>query len=188
MVDKYLSLFLKKSTEHGLLSIIFLFIKEWIILNEIGNMLRVTRESSGVSLEEASNDLDIKEIVLENIEEGKIGAFKDVFQLKTYISDYAKYLGLDGEKLVDSFNEYLFEYTSKIPIKDIKKAVQEQEKDEKGQEKVISPYTRESKKHSNRFYITIYVIALIIGVVILAWSIKQITIDKRVTDDISYIG
>ena len=157
-------------------------------MNEMGNMLRVTRESSGVSLEEASNDLNIKQIVLENIEDGKIGAFKDVFQLKTYINDYAKYLGLDGEKLVDSFNEYLFNYTSKIPIKDIKKAAQEQEKDEKGQEKVSSPYTREVRKHTMKFYITLYIIALLIGVVILAWSIKQITINKRVTDEISYVG
>jgi len=154
----------------------------------MGNMLRVTRESSGVSLEEASNDLNIKQIILENIEDGKIGAFSDVFQLKTYISDYAKYLGLDEEKLIDAFNEYLFEYTSKIPIKEVKKAAQEQEKDEKELDKVISPYTREFKKHSMKFYITIYVIALLIGVVILAWSVKQITINKRVTDEISYVG
>lgn len=157
-------------------------------MNEMGNMLRVTRESSGVSLEEASNDLNIKQIILENIEDGKIGAFSDVFQLKTYISDYAKYLGLDEEKLIDAFNEYLFEYTSKIPIKEVKKAAQEQEKDEKELDKVISPYTREFKKHSMKFYITIYVIALLIGVVILAWSVKQITINKRVTDEISYVG
>jgi cytoskeletal protein RodZ len=157
-------------------------------LNEMGNMLRVTRESSGVSLEEASNDLNIKQIILENIEDGKIGAFSDVFQLKTYISEYAKYLGLDDEKLIDAFNEYLFEYTSKIPIKEVKKAAQEQEKDEKELDKVISPYTREFKKHSMKFYVTIYVIALLVGIVILAWSIKQITINKRVTDEISYVG
>ena len=157
-------------------------------MNEMGNMLRVTRESSGVSLEEASNDLNIKQIILENIEDGKIGAFKDVFQLKTYISEYAKYLGLDGEKLVDSFNEYMFEYTSKIPIKDIKKAVQEQEKDEKGIEKIVSPYTKEPKKHSMKFYVFLYIVALLIGIVILAWSIKQITVNKRVTDNISYVG
>ena len=157
-------------------------------MNEMGNMLRVTRESSGVSLEEASNDLNIKQIILENIEDGKIGAFKDVFQLKTYISEYAKYLGLDGEKLVDSFNEYMFEYTSKIPIKDIKKAVQEQEKDEKGIEKVVSPYTKEPKKHSMKFYVFLYIVALLVGIVILAWSIKQITVNKWVTDNISYVG
>ena len=157
-------------------------------MNEIGNMLRVTRESSGVSLEEASNDLNIKEIILENIEDGKIGSFKDVFQLKTYINDYAKYLGLDGEKLVDSFNEYLFEYTSKIPLKDIKKAAQDQEKEEKVVDKVVSPYTREPKKHSMKFYMTIYVIVILIAVAIIAWSIKQITVNKSVAGEISYIG
>ena len=157
-------------------------------MNEIGNMLRVTRESSGVSIEEASNDLGIKEVVLENIEDGKIGSFKDVFQLKTYINDYAKYLGLDGEKLVDSFNEYLFEYTSKIPVKEIEKAVQKQVKEEKEQDKVISPYTKTPKKHSRRFYVIIYTLMVICAILILIWSFKQITVNKKTTDEISYVG
>ena len=157
-------------------------------MNEIGNMLRVTRESSGVSIEEASNDLGIKEVVLENIEDGKIGSFKDVFQLKTYINDYAKYLGLDGEKLVDSFNEYLFEYTSKIPVKEIEKAVQEQVKEEKDQDRVYSPYTKLPKKHSKKFYRIIYALMIICAIVILVWSFKQITINKKTTDEISYVG
>ena len=156
-------------------------------MNEIGNMLRVTRESSGVSIEEASNDLGIKEVVLENIEDGKIGSFKDVFQLKTYINDYAKYLGLDGEKLVDSFNEYLFEYTSKIPVKEIEKAVQEQVKEEKEKDKVISPYTKPPKKHSVRFYKVIYALVFLIAVLLLIWSFKQITINKQSTDEISFV-
>ena len=156
-------------------------------MNEIGNMLRVTRESSGVSIEEASNDLGIKEVVLENIEDGKIGSFKDVFQLKTYINDYAKYLGLDGEKLVDSFNEYLFEYTSKIPVKEIEKAVQEQVKEEKEQDKVVSPYTKPPKKHSVRFYTAIYALIVLIAVLLLIWSFKQITINKQSTDEISFV-
>jgi cytoskeletal protein RodZ len=150
-------------------------------------MLRVTRESSGVSIEEASNDLGIKEVVLENIEDGKIGSFKDVFQLKTYINDYAKYLGLDGEKLVDSFNEYLFEYTSKIPVKEIEKAVQEQVKEEKEQDKVVSPYTKPPKKYSVRFYTAIYALIALIAVLLLIWSFKQITINKQSTDEISFV-
>ena len=51
-------------------------------MNEIGSILKTTRESSGVTIEEASTDLDIKSVVLENIEDGKIGCFKDVFELK----------------------------------------------------------------------------------------------------------
>ncbi len=156
-------------------------------MNEIGNMLRVTRESSGVSIEEASRDLNIKEVILENIEDGKIGSFKDVFLLKTYIYDYAKYLGLDGDKLIDSFNEYLFEYTSKIPIKEIKQATEEKTKEEEKEDVISSPYTMVPKKHSKRFYTIVYVSLIILAVLILAWSLKQITINKRITDEISYL-
>ena len=70
-------------------------------MNDIGETLRDARESSGVSLNEVSKDLDIKVEILQNIEEGKSGAFKDIFELKSLISNYAKYLGLDAEKLVD---------------------------------------------------------------------------------------
>ena len=79
-------------------------------MNEIGELLRTTREESGVSLEEASGDLEIKTLILENIEDGNIGCFKDIFVLKDYIYDYAKYLGLEPDKIIDEFNEYLFEY------------------------------------------------------------------------------
>ena len=39
------------------------------------------------------------------IKEGRKEDFKDVFSLKYFIRDYAKYLGLDGEALLDEFNE-----------------------------------------------------------------------------------
>ena len=76
-------------------------------MNEIGELLRQTREDSGVSLEEASGDLEIKTLILENIEDGNIGCFKDIFVLKDYIYDYAKYLGLDVEEIIDEDDETL---------------------------------------------------------------------------------
>ena len=85
----------------------------------IGKTFAEAREKIGVSLEEASADIQIKSVILENIEEGNIGSFKDIFELKEYLSTYAKYLGLDEKKILDEFNEYMFEYTSKIPLKDI---------------------------------------------------------------------
>ena len=121
-------------------------------MNEIGSILKTTRESSGVTIEEASADLDIKEVVLENIEDGKIGSFKDVFELKENIQSYAKYLGLDGDKLIDEFNEYLFEYTSRIPVEEIEKVVNEKAKEEN---KIISPYTKDIRKHNKYFYLFI---------------------------------
>lgn len=156
-------------------------------MNEIGNMLRVTRESSGVSIEEASNDLNINSIYLENIEDGKIGSFKDVFLLKSYIYDYAKYLGLDGEKLIDSFNEYLFEYTSKIPVKEIEKAANADKKEEAVSNKIVSPYTKEIKKYPLKFYVILYIAITLLALFLLIWSIREITVNKRVTDEISIV-
>ena len=54
-------------------------------------MLRGARESNGVSLEEASLDLKIKPAILNNIEEGNMGCFKDIFELKDYVRDYQEY-------------------------------------------------------------------------------------------------
>lgn len=157
-------------------------------MNEIGELLRSTREESGVSLEEASSDLEIKTLVLENIEEGNIGCFKDIFALKEHIYNYAKYLGLEPEKIIDEFNGYLFEYTSKIPLDDIEKAMQEQQKEEKEEEKVVSPYTTTAKKKSNVLVILLLVVVslLLIGIVI--WAVKQITVDNKTTNLISYVN
>ena len=85
-------------------------------MDGIAELLKTTREEAGLDIEEVSKDLEINSVVLLNLEEGKIGAFKDIFTLKEYLLNYSKYLGLDSQKLIDEFNEYLFEYTSKIPV------------------------------------------------------------------------
>ncbi|MEG1288111.1 MAG: helix-turn-helix domain-containing protein [Bacilli bacterium] len=155
-------------------------------MNDIGETLRLARESTGVSIEEVSKDLDIKEEILENIESGKTGAFKDVFELKEYIVNYTKYLGLDTNKMIDEFNEYMFEYTSKIPIKEIEKTIELQIKEINKTEKVASPYTKKAKKYSNTVYIAIYALVFLMIFVAIFWSIKQITIDKKISTTISY--
>ena len=159
-------------------------------MNEIGEMLKEARESSGVSLNEASKDLDIKVEMLKNIEDGRTGAFKNIFELKEYITNYAKYLGLDEKAIIDEFNEYMFEYTSKIPIKDIEKTIELKLKEEKKEnhEVVASPYTRESKKYNSWVYIVIYIFIFLMICIAVFWSVKQVTINKNVTDTISYGG
>lgn len=155
-------------------------------MNDIGEELKDTRESSGVSLEEASKDLNIKLEILENIEDGRTGAFKDIYELKEYISKYAIYLGLDEKALIDEFNEYMFEYTSKIPIKEIEKTIEETKKEESKTEEIVSPYTKKSKKYSTWVYILAYGLILLFVAVAVFWSVKQITINRNTTDIISY--
>ena len=155
-------------------------------MNEIGETINETRDSWGVSLEKASKDLDKKSEILKNIEDGRTGAFKDIFELKEYIKSYAKYLGLDENKLIDEFNEYMFEYTSKIPIKEIEKTIELKIKEEKKDEKIVSPYTKEKKKYNNWVYIVVYAVIILMIVIAVFWSVKQVTINRSVTYTISY--
>ena len=155
-------------------------------MDEIGSLFKATRESSGISIEEISTDLNIKDVIIENIEDGKIGSFKDIYELKEYVESIAKYLGLDEVKIIDKFNEYLFEYTSKIPVKEIEEAVLEQTKELKVENKVSSPYTKKVAKHNKGSYILLYIIAILLVIVVVFWSIKQITTGNNSATIISY--
>ena len=111
-------------------------------MKNIGLKLKYKREENGLSIEEVAEDLKMRPSQISSLEEGKTEDFKDVFYLKYFIRDYAKYLGLDSERILDEFNEYLFDMTSKIPIELIKEA----KKDKNENNDTISPYTKESSK------------------------------------------
>ena len=138
-------------------------------MNEIGEILKEARESHGVSIEEAAEDLNIKPSQLKSLEDGDIKKFKDILNVKDFIKDYSKYLGIDSNKMVDEFNEYLFDYTSRIPIEKILEA-QENKQEEKKEDKIVSPYTmptKERKIFSIRFiYIIVVILLLIAGFLI----------------------
>ena len=109
-------------------------------MKEIGSFLKRARIENGVSIDEASIDLNISTAELENLEEGNIRAFKDVYQLKKLVKEYSKYLGIDPDKILDEFNDFMFEHTSKISLDDIKEA-RKQIKEAEEKPKVVSPYT-----------------------------------------------
>ena len=133
-------------------------------MKEIGQRLKEARESIGISIEEAAEDLKTRPSQIENMEAGNMDAFKDVFYLKYFIRDYAKYLGLDYDDMVDEFNEYLFDFTSKISVDDIKNARKKTLKEDKEkEEKIMSPYTIERK---GRFFIPLWVVIALIIVLI----------------------
>ena len=129
-------------------------------MKEIGEVLKESREQNGVSIEEAAEDLNYKVSQLEAIESGNYKKFKDIFLLKCMITDYAKYLGLNSEQIIDEFNEYVFESTSKIPIDDIEKASKAKEKEDK----IASPYTKEEKEKSKLPLILIIILVVLIAV------------------------
>ena len=131
---------------------------------------------SGLTLDEVSKDLEIPVLRLEQIEDGNIGAFKDIFVLKDYLESYAKYLGIDYEDVIDEFNEYMFEKTSKIPMEEIEKAVKEKEKEESESNRIASPYTKAAPIKSNKQFIFMLILITVLVIIAIIWSIKQITV------------
>ena len=155
-------------------------------MKEIGLKLKLKREENGVSLEEAADDLKMRVSQLESIEEGRQDEFKDVFSLKYFIRDYAKYLGLDGDAMLDSFNEYLFEQTSKISLEEIEEAKRQKEEKEKDI-KILSPYTVNSKDRK-RIYILIAVVVIMIIAAICVYIIVRNNSDNDdfIESEVSY--
>ncbi len=133
-------------------------------MKEIGSYLRKTRVDNGVSLDEAAGDLSISKEDLENLEEGNIRAFKDVYILKDLVKNYSKYLGLNPDKVLDEFNDFMFEHTSKISLDEIKAARKQSDEDKP---KVISPYSYTPKKKFSIKDINWKKILIPVGIIIL---------------------
>ena len=148
-------------------------------MKEIGEKLKTSRESIGVTIEEAATDLKVKKEILEAIENGNKEPFKDIFYLKELLKNYSKYLGLDYDEIVEEFNEYLFDFTSKISIDDIKKAEKEQKiKDKKIKEvKISSPYTQE-KSQEKEIPLFLIVAGILVLLLILVYVFVAVFIKK----------
>ena len=144
-------------------------------MKEIGEFLKESRIQNGVSIEEASEDLNITIAELENLEEGNIKAFKDVYFLKNLVKDYSKYLGQDPDHILDEFNDFMFEHTSKISLEDIKEARKMIPEDDKP--KIVSPYTYTKKKkfsikkvYIKRVFTVLGIILVIVGLIFI-WNL-----------------
>ncbi len=133
-------------------------------MKEIGEQFKEKREEIGITLEEVSSDLNKDIILVENLESGNHKVFKDILELKDMVKIYAKYLGLDDEKLLGDLDDFLFEKTSKISIEDIKERLKEENK-KKQEKKVRTPYTIEYESKRNITLIMILVIIVVILVI-----------------------
>ncbi len=151
---------------------------------EIGEKLKAERESIGISIEEVAEDLKLRPSQIVHIEEGNMEAFQDIFYLKYFIRDYSKYLGLDYSEMVDEFNEFLFDYTSKISLEDIKEAKKLYKKNE-NTKKISSPYTLEHKKQFNLAPI-ILIILIITLVVALIFVFSSNEKDDFINNNVVY--
>lgn len=157
-------------------------------MNQISELLLNKREEIGISLKEVAEDInhDVKD--LESIEQGNFKKFKDIFILKVIIGDYAKYLGLDADKIIDEFNDYVFESTSKIPIEEIQKASEEKIKEDS--DKIMSPYTAPEKKNNDLIKILVAIVIVLIltaiGIVYYNSTITENSDSLKVSLEVEY--
>lgn len=157
-------------------------------MKEIGEFLKQARIENGVSLDEACEDLNLTNDYLENLEEGNVRAFKDVYALKESVREYSKYLGLDPDKIMDDFNDFMFEHTSKISLEDIREA-RKISKDMDEKPKVLSPYTKIPKKKMDlskikwkRIITIFFTIVLLILAIIVFYKINDK--EEKITNEL----
>lgn len=133
-------------------------------MKDIGNIFKEKREEIGVKLEEAASDLDITVAQLENLEDGNINAFKDYFLFWGIIKKYATYLNVDGEKMIEEFNDFVFDFTSRIPVDEIEQKVKEIEKinEKETRKRISSPYTRKKVRKAKMKLVYFFSILTII--------------------------
>lgn len=158
-------------------------------MKEIGERFQEARENIGISIEEAATDLKVENSMLQNLESGNIKAFENVVSLKYLIRDYSRYLGMNAEEVLDEYNEYLFDRTSKISLEDIKAAKKRLAKQsEMGKEKhVKSPYTNfKNRRKMSNLWIVFTILILIVTIFITVVYFVQ---NRPVKEDntISYI-
>ena len=157
-------------------------------MKELGEYLKRTRISNGVSLTEACEDLDFSTTQLENIESGNVRAFKDVYELRDSVKSYAKYLGLDSDKVVDEFNGFLFQHTSRISLDDIR-AAQKKKEELLEEKRVKSPYTLERKEKISLWPVFSILIAIIFITLIVLIIVSNLNRYEDRTDELkTYVG
>jgi len=152
-------------------------------MKELGEYLKRTRISNGVSLTEACEDLDFSTTQLENIESGNVRAFKDVYELRDSVKNYAKYLGLDSDKVVDEFNGFLFQHTSRISLEDIR-AAQKKKEQLLEEKRVKSPYTIEHKTKISLWPVVSVLVAIVFITLIVLVIVSNLNKHEDRTDEL----
>lgn len=73
------------------------------IQEHVGDILKQTRERLELSLEQVSEDIRVRRVYLEAIEEGLYERLPGTAYAVGFVRNYAKYLGLDASRIVEQF-------------------------------------------------------------------------------------
>lgn len=82
----------------------------------------------------------------------------------------------------------MFEKTSKLQIKKIEEAVKEDLKEEQNDKRIASPYTRLAPLKDNKTFAISIIFIVILVVLAIIWSIKQVTMGSVGTNIINFFS
>jgi len=158
-------------------------------MKDIGNIFKEKREEIGIKEEEAAKDLEITLPQLENLEDGNVNAFKDIFFLKELVRKYAIYLNVDAEEIMEDFNDFVFDFTSRIPVEEIEAKVKEIERqtEKETRSKISSPYTRKKVRKAKLQPVFLFSVITII-LVCLTFMFLNIILDNKRQENKIEIG
>lgn len=158
-------------------------------MKEIGIIFKEKREEIGIKAEEAAKDMNITMPQLENLEDGNVNAFKDIFFLKDLVRKYAIYLNVDEERIMEEFNDFVFDFTSKIPVSEIEQKVKEIEKlnEIETRKKISSPYTRK-KVRKAKLKPIYFISVLLVILVCITFIIVNVVLNKLKEENINKLG
>lgn len=156
-------------------------------MKDIGSQFEEKRREIGIKLEEAANDLEITVAQLENLEDGNVNAFKDIFFLKELIKKYAIYLNIDENKIMEEFNDFVFDFTSKIPVEEIEEKVKEivTQNEKETRKKISSPYTRKKVRKAKLRPVYVFTLVTVL-LVSMTFILLNVFLSKQ--REINYIG
>ena len=92
-------------------------------------------------------------------------------------------MNLDEDDIMDKFNDFMFNYTSRIPVEDILEQTREINLQEakNTENKIVSPYTIKRKSRNGIKYAIIYILSVIILVILVILIVKYFT-DQKVQE------
>ncbi|CUH96157.1 hypothetical protein P22_2245 [Propionispora sp. 2/2-37] len=74
-------------------------------MNSVGEILRSEREKKGLSIKDVESATSIRALYIQSIEQGEFQVIPGEVYLKGFIRNYANYLGLNGQEMVNLYRQ-----------------------------------------------------------------------------------
>ena len=122
-------------------------------MQTVGDILRAEREKQGISVKDVEKATSIRALYIQAIEDGNYSIMPGEVYLKGFIRNYANFLGLQGQELVDIYRQSL---PAETPVNEPEK---------------IEKYRRPPvKRNWGKLLTSIVILLLIIAAAWFAWA------------------